>query len=188
MVAAPAMLATSAPLAMPAAATVLTTVSVPSPMASPAETVAASHMRERMRGRHRFWSIRDISRRLWLGRGYELLCAFIRAGILPTTRSTRTWWLADSDVQGLMDAFDAPAGKIHAFRHLDEWLRGRCYVAPVTSQIPTALQTTESGLVWRGAAYLPKAAWLERVDGAGRTTFRHRSGVTVEPAFVTSET
>src|SRR5688572_17024435 len=71
------------------------------------------------RARRRYWSVRDLSRRLWLGRGYELLRELIRTGIVPATRSARSWWVDDADAAGLVAAFDDRAGKVRAFRGLE---------------------------------------------------------------------
>ena len=130
----------------------------------------------RVKGRRRYWSIRDLSRRLWFGRGYEVLRQLIRAGILPAARSARSWWVEDADVLGLLEAFDAPAGKVRAFRGLDGWLRERCWVTPATAEAETLLPALRAGFIWRGNAYLPKSAWqVERAAG-GQVTYRHHSG------------
>ena len=132
--------------------------------------------------RHRYWSIRDLSRRLWLGRGYELLRGLIRAGILPAARSARSWWIDGTDAQGLIAAFEDRAGKVRAFSGLEAWLREGCYVAPRTPETETALQHGRLGFAWRGHVYLPKDAW--RVDFApnGHVVYFHDSGVSVPPA------
>ncbi|HEU5316067.1 MAG TPA: hypothetical protein VFX49_08165, partial [Chloroflexota bacterium] len=98
------------------------------------ERAVAADRRERVAGRarRRYWSVRDLSRRIWLGRGYELLRGLIRTGILPATRSARSWWIEDEHAAGLMAAFDDRAGKVRAFRGLEGWLRERAYVAPLT--------------------------------------------------------
>jgi len=127
--------------------------------------------------RHRYWSVRDLSRRIWLGRGYELLRGLIHAGILPATRSARSWWIEDADVQGLLAAFEDRAGKVRAFRGLEEWLRERCYVAPLTAETQAALADGSRGFAWRGAAYLPKAWWRPDFAPDGRVVYYHRSGV-----------
>jgi hypothetical protein len=129
--------------------------------------------------RHRYWSIRDLSRRIWYGRGYELLRLLIRSGILPATRSTRSWWVADADVRGLLAAFDGRAGKVRAFRRLDGWLRERCYVVPLTAEVANALDGGRAGLAWRGRAYLPQSAWQADVTPDGATIYRHRSGAAI---------
>ncbi|MGH2371467.1 MAG: hypothetical protein ACRDI2_25120, partial [Chloroflexota bacterium] len=113
----------------------------------------------RPKGRRRYWSIRDLSRRLWLGRGYELLRELIRSDILPATRSARSWWVDDADVHGLLAAFDDRAGKVRAFRGLDAWLRERCWVVEATPEHVAALHGLRNQLdrpaafIWRGAAY-----------------------------------
>ena len=142
-------------------------------------TLATHPPAARRRGRRRYWSIRDISRRLWYGRGYELLRELIRTGILPSSRSARSRWLGDADVAGLIAAFDAGAGKVRAFRGLDRWLRERCYAAPLTPDVEAALSGTQAALRWRGAAYLPKAAWDASTSSDGLVVYRHRSGVTL---------
>jgi hypothetical protein len=136
---------------------------------------------EGRRARRRYWSIRDVSRRLWLGRGYELLRELIRAGILPATRSSRSWWIDDADVRGLLEAFDARAGKVRAFRRVDDWLRERCLVAPLSPELEALLAETRTGLAWRGHAYLPKPAWTAATSAAGQTVYHHRSGSTIAP-------
>src|SRR5688500_13957097 len=100
------------------------------------------------RTRRRYWSVRDLSRRIWLGRGYEMLRELIRTGIVPATRSARAWWVDDADAAGLMAAFEDRAGKVRAFRGLDTWLRERCHVAPLTPETETVLRLTRSGLAW----------------------------------------
>jgi hypothetical protein len=79
-----------------------------------AEQAAAADRRTR----RRYWSVRDLSRRIWVGRGYELLRELIRTGILPATRSARSWWVDDEDAAGLAGAFEDRAGKVRA------WMRG----------------------------------------------------------------
>ncbi len=140
---------------------------------------AGEHTAERRGARRRYWSVRDLSRRIWFGRGYELLRHLIRAGILPATRSAHSWWLEDEDVQGLLAAFDDRAGKVRAFRGLEAWLRERCWVAPLTPDTAALLQDDHLGFAWRGNAYLPKRDW--RVDFApdGHVTYFHRSGATL---------
>jgi hypothetical protein len=160
-------LPTSATVARPERAPRLATVT------APAQTDADKTVRG---PRHRYWSIRDLSRRLWLGRGYDLLRELIRTGILPAARSTHTWWVASADVQGLLDAFDAPAGKVRAFRGLDAWLRERCWVAPLTPEVEDILRQTQAGLAWRGLAYLPKDAWQADLAADGTVNYRHHSG------------
>ncbi|CAA9298771.1 MAG: hypothetical protein AVDCRST_MAG77-5430 [uncultured Chloroflexi bacterium] len=134
------------------------------------------------RARRRYWSVRDLSRRLWLGRGYELLRELIRAGILPATRSARSWWVDDEDAAGLVAAFEDRAGKVRAFRGLERWLGERCYVTPLTPEAETLTRLTHSGFAWRGMLYLPRAAWTQEVDASGATQLRHRSGAVVEAA------
>ncbi|HXI18853.1 MAG TPA: hypothetical protein VNM48_21015 [Chloroflexota bacterium] len=143
------------------------------------------------RTRRRYWSVRDLSRRLWLGRGYELLRGLIHAGILPATRSARSWWIDDEDAAGLIAAFEDRAGKVRAFRGLDTWLHSRCYATPLTPEVETLTRLTRSGLAWRGHIYLPKAAWAVElepdptnpINETGTTVeYRHRSGVVVEGA------
>ena len=145
--------------------------------ARPARAPALSTSVERRTNRHRYWSIRDLSRRLWLGRGYELLCDLIRAGILPATRSARNWWIADQDVQGLLAAFDPGAGKVRAFRGLEQWLRERCWVLPVTQESETLAWATQNAFIWRGVLYLPKNAWKADVAADGKIVYRHTSGL-----------
>src|SRR5687768_9876317 len=66
-----------APLTSPPAA-------APAPSDAPADSLSERAVRRRTdsierlaaadrRARRRYWSVRDLSRRLWLGRGYELL-------------------------------------------------------------------------------------------------------------------
>jgi hypothetical protein len=131
------------------------------------------------RARRRYWSVRDLSRRLWLGRGYELLRELIRAGILPATRSARSWWVDDADAAGLMAAFDDRAGKVRAFRGLDAWLRERCFVTELTPEAEAVLRVTRSGLAWRGRAYLPEKSWRLETTPDGSAEYRHVSGLTV---------
>jgi hypothetical protein len=138
-------------------------------------------MPEGKRSRRRYWSIRDVSRRLWFGRGYDLLRELIRTGILPATRSARSWWIDDADVRGLLEAFDVRAGKVRAFRRLDDWLRERCLVAPLTPEVEALLAETRSGLVWRGRAYLPKTAWTAATSAEGYPVYHHRAGPTIAP-------
>ena len=156
------------------------------PVAAPAirvrpEIAAAEQVHQRRGPRHRYWSLRDLSRRIWLGRGYEVLRGLIRAGILPATRSARSWWIDGADVQGLLAAFEDRAGKVRAFRGLEQWLRERCYVAPLTTETATQLDGGRLGFAWRGHVYLPRDAW--RVDFAsdGRVSCFHDSGVVVPP-------
>lgn len=146
------------------------------------------------RTRRRYWSVRDLSRRLWLGRGYKLLRGLIHAGILPATRSARSWWIDDEDAAGLIASFEYRAGKVRAFHGLDTWLRARCYVTPLTPEVETLTRLTHSGFAWRGHIYLPKAAWTvelgpDTTDGSGpadatvaTVEYRHRSGALVEGA------
>jgi hypothetical protein len=126
--------------------------------------------------------MRDLSRRIWFGRGYELLRGLIRAEILPATRSAHSWWIDDADVQGLLAAFEGGAGKVRAFRGVETWLRERCYVAPLTPETEAVLDNGRLGLAWRGNVYLPKQTW--RVDFAsdGRVTYFHDSGATIPPS------
>jgi hypothetical protein len=132
--------------------------------------------------RHRYWSIRDLSRRLWLGRGYELLREMIRGGVLPATRSARSWWIDDADVRGLRAAFDAGAGKVRAFGALDAWLRERCWVAPLTPEAQALVRADGSGFAWRGHLYLPKTAWQAEAASDGGLTYRHRRGMILAAA------
>jgi hypothetical protein len=148
------------------------------------ETGAARHERlARAAGdrqpRRRYWSIRDLARRIWLGRGYELLRGLIRAEILPATRSSRTWWVADADVRGLLAAFEPQAGKVRAFRRLDAWLSERCWVTPLTPPADAAVRDPQGGFAWRGHAYLPKATWTSDTAPVGERTFRHRDGTSL---------
>ena len=178
--------------AAPVAQPVLTGLETPTPVA-PAPGASQARVRpsvtagertaERRGARRRYWSVRDLSRRIWYGRGYELLRHLIRAGILPATRSAHSWWVDDVDVQGLLAAFDDRAGKVRAFRGLEAWLRERCWVAPLTPDTGALLQDDHLGFAWRGSAYLPKHAW--RVDFApdGRVTYFHPSGATIPPAL-----
>ena len=149
----------------------------------PARPAVAAGQRtaERHGPRRRYWSVRDLSRRIWYGRGYELLRHLIRADVLPATRSAHSWWVSDEDVQGLLAAFEDRAGKVRAFRGLESWLRERCWVAPLTPETAALLRDGHLGLAWRGNAYLPKHAW--RVDFApdGRVTYFHQSGGTIPP-------
>ena len=131
------------------------------------------------RARRRYWSVRDLSRRLWLGRGYELLRELIRTGIVPANRSARSWWVDEADATGLIAAFDDRAGKVRAFRGLESWLRERCFVAPLTPETETILRLTRSGLAWRGAAYLPMKAWRPEPSPDGGAEYRHVSGLVV---------
>jgi hypothetical protein len=138
--------------------------------------VAGEHRSVRRGPRHRYWSLRDLSRRVWLGRGYELLRGLIRAGILPATRSTQSWWIDDADVQGLLATFEDRAGKVRAFRGLEAWLRERCYVAPLTPETEAALDAGRRGVAWRGHVYLPRNAWRVDFGPDGRVTYFHDSG------------
>ena len=159
-----------------------------------AQASSASHRAELAtdrRTRRRYWSVRDLSRRLWLGRGYKLLRGLIHAGILPATRSARSWWIDDEDAAGLIASFEYRAGKVRAFHGLDTWLRARCYVTPLTPEVETLTRLTHSGFAWRGHIYLPKAAWTvelgpdttnESGPAAAAVEYRHRSGVVVEGA------
>jgi hypothetical protein len=155
-----------------------------SPRAVPATVrpaAAPTLVHDRKRVRRRYWSMRDLSRRLWYGRGYDLLRELIHGGVLPAARSARSWWVDDSDVAGLLAAFDARAGKVRAFRGLDAWLRERCHVAPLTPEVEALIAATGSGFAWRGAAYLPKDAW--HATGSGeQPAYFHRSGVTISAA------
>ena len=137
----------------------------------------AKSVAPRLKGRRRYWSIRDLSRRLWFGRGYELLRELIRANILPATRSARSWWVDDADVLSLLQSFDATAGKVRAFRGLDAWLQERCWVVPATAEAEALLHALRAGFVWRGNAYLPKTAWQAELSAGGQPTYHHRSGV-----------
>jgi hypothetical protein len=128
------------------------------------------------RVRRRYWSIRDLSRRLWLGRGYELLRRLIHFGVLPATRSARSWWIRDEDVTGLIVAFEDRAGKVRAFGGLEHWLLERCHVTALTPEMEGLAQATRAVFIWRGRAYLPKAVWQA---GSNGVEYRHPSGVTV---------
>jgi hypothetical protein len=135
----------------------------------------------RPRGRRRYWSIRDLSRRLWFGRGYDLLRELIRTGILPATRSARSWWVEDADVAGLLAAFEAGAGKVRAFRRLKEWLAARSWVVELpetTAVTAAALPDERIALRWRGALYLPRSSWQAERLPHGGLVYRHPSGVT----------
>ena len=131
------------------------------------------------RARRRYWSVRDLSRRLWLGRGYELLRELIRTGIVPATRSARSWWVDDADAAGLIAAFDDRAGKVRAFHGLDAWLRERCHVTDLTPGAGAVLRVTRSGFAWRGKAYLPFKVWRQETSPAGNPEYRHISGLMV---------
>ncbi|MBI3974680.1 MAG: hypothetical protein HY332_25675 [Chloroflexi bacterium] len=155
------------------------TEALPTSRAATAPHLGAPPAAARRGPRHRYWSIRDLSRRLWLGRGYELLRELIRTGILPATRSTRTWWVVDADVRGLLAAFDAGAGKVRAFRGLDQWLRERCWVLPLTPEIQSSVWNTRTGFNWRGAAYLPKRTWKAEIADDGHIVYRHSTGLSV---------
>ena len=134
------------------------------------------------RARRRYWSVRDLSRRLWRGRGYELLRELLRTGIVPATKSARSWWVDDADAAGLLEAFEDRAGKVRAFRGLDAWLRERCYVADLTPEAEAVLRATHSGLAWRGHAYLPVKSWRPETAPDGSVEYRHISGLTVAGA------
>jgi len=138
----------------------------------------------RVRGRRRYWSIRDLSRRLWLGRGYEVLRELVRSGVLPATRSAHSWWIDDADVAGLQAVFDDRAGKVRAFGRLDGWLRERCWTLP---EGPDTLAldrlagedgpfTRPPVFHWRGTAFLPRSAWRAEAAPAG-LVYRHGSGI-----------
>ena len=133
--------------------------------------------------RRRYWSVRDLSRRLWLGRGYELLRELIRTGIVPATRSARAWWVDDADAAGLIAAFDDRAGKVRAFRGLETWLRERCHVVDLTPEAEAVLRVTRSGFAWRGKAFLPFKVWRPEPTPQGaaenRAEYRHVSGLMV---------
>ncbi len=138
----------------------------------------------RQKGRRRYLSIRDLSRRLWLGRGYDLLRALIHSGILPATRSARSWWIEDADVSALHLAFDDRAGKVRAFGGLAAWLRQRCWVVPAApeaapdGQVEAAPSAQPSIFHWRGAAYLPQRLWRMEPTPEGGLRYRHQSGAT----------
>ena len=153
----------------------------PVPVAPRAEQVERAERlaSDDRRARRRYWSVRDLSRRIWLGRGYELLRELIRTGSVPATRSARAWWVDDADAAGLMAAFEDRAGKVRAFRGLDAWLRERCYVAPLTPETETVLRLTRSGLAWRSHAYLPMKAWRAETAPDGNAEYRHVSGLVV---------
>jgi hypothetical protein len=144
------------------------------------ERAVAADRRERAGGkaRRRYWSVRDLSRRIWLGRGYELLRELIRSGLLPATRSARSWWIDDEHAAALMAAFDDRAGKVRAFGGLGSWLRERAYVAPLTPEAETLARLTKSGFAWRGQLYLPKSQWTGYVLEEG-AEYRHRNGAVV---------
>jgi hypothetical protein len=158
--------------------------SAPVPAAAPA---AAARPAPRQKGRHRYWSIRDLSRRLWLGRGYEFLREAIRSGVLPASRSAHSWWVDDADVLGLQAAFDGRAGKVRAFRRLDDWLRDRCWVVPASAET-LSLGHREAGsgrtpaavFHWRGVAYLPRSVWQAEQTPEG-VVYRHRADGVVLP-------
>jgi hypothetical protein len=158
-----------APVAQPETAT---------PRAERAERTERLASEDR-RARRRYWSVRDLSRRIWLGRGYELLRELIRTGIVPATRSARAWWVDDADAAGLMAAFEDRAGKVRAFGELDTWLGERCHVATLTPETETVLRLTRSGLAWRGRAYLPMKAWRAETTPDGGAEYRHVSGLVV---------
>lgn len=140
------------------------------------EETAASSGRH---ARRRYWSVRDLSRRIWLGRGYELLRELVRSGVLRATRSSRNWWIEDADVQGLLAAFEPQAGKVRAFRSLDAWLRERCWVTPLTPETDQTLLATRGGFAWRGRAYLPRSTWRAELGPDGEVTYYHRAGSVV---------
>ena len=131
------------------------------------------------RARRRYWSVRDLSRRIWLGRGYEVLRELIRTGIVPATRSARAWWVDDADAAGLVAAFDERAGKVRSFRGLDAWLRERCHVTDLTPETEAVLRLTRSGLAWRGRTYLPTKAWRAEIAPDGSPEYQHVSGLVV---------
>jgi hypothetical protein len=135
----------------------------------------------RPKGRRRYWSIRDLSRRIWLGRGYELLCDLIRTGILPATRSARSWWIDDADVLGLRAVFDDRAGKVRAFRRLEDWLRERAWAVPAGAETAALSHLGDpvdhpAVFHWRGTAYLPRSAWRTETAPTGGFVYRHASG------------
>jgi hypothetical protein len=147
-------------------------------------------------------SIRDLSRRLWLGRGYDLLRALIHSGILPATRSARSWWIEDADVSALHLAFDDRAGKVRAFGGLDAWLRQRCWVVPASPELapePSA-ELPANGQVeaapadrppvfhWRGVTYLPHSVWRTETTPEGELRYRHQSGATLTVAVAVGVT
>jgi hypothetical protein len=150
-----------------------------------AATERAPRAAARRAPRHRYWSVRDLARRIWFGRGYELLRELIRTGVLPATRSARSWWIDDADVQGLLAAFDARAGKVRAFHRLDAWLRERCRVMPATPELDQVLRATRSGFTWRGTAYLPKQQWHVETADDGQVVLRHPSSGLVVPQPLT---
>jgi hypothetical protein len=135
----------------------------------------------RPKGRRRYWSIRDLSRRLWLGRGYELLCDLVRTGILPATRSARSWWIDDADVLSLRAVFDDRAGKVRAFRRLEGWLRERAWAVPAGAETAALSHLGDpvghpAVFHWRGTAYLPRSAWRTEAAPTGGFVYRHASG------------
>jgi hypothetical protein len=146
---------------------------------APLGATVATPATPRLKGRRRYWSIRDLSRRLWQGRGYEFLRQVIRAGILPATRSARSWWIDDADVKSLQLAFDDRAGKVRAFRHLEDWLQERCWVV---EDAPASLASDVDGRVpvwqWRGTTYLPRTSWTAEPSSEG-VVYRHASGAVV---------
>lgn len=139
------------------------------------------------RARRRYWSVRDLSRRLWRGRGYKLLRQMIRADVLPATRSTHSWWIANEDAAGLQAAFDDQAGKVRAFHGLETWLQDRCYVTPLTPELEALERGGLSVFTWRGQAYLPRRAWQVAAAPDGTIEYRHRSGAAVPAAPVEAE-
>ena len=162
------------------------------PLAGPAHRVSGAvsgRSPVRVKGRRRYWSIRDLSRRLWLGRGYEVLRELVRSGVLPATRSVRSWWIDDADVLGLQAVFDDRAGKVRAFGRLDGWLRERCWTLPEGPETLALVRLADEDgpyerapvFHWRGTAYLPRGAW--RAEAApGGLVYRHRSGIALAAA------
>ena len=164
-------------------------IGVVRPPTGPAHRVTgavAGRSAVRVKGRRRYWSIRDLSRRLWLGRGYEVLRELVRSGVLPATRSARSWWIDDADVLGLQAVFDDRAGKVRAFGRLDGWLRERCWTLPEGPETlalgrlagedgPYAASALRLPLA-RVRPILPRGAW--RAEAApGGLVYRHRSGI-----------